>query len=222
MILYTNIYTVPPNFLTAEPGGSVWRDANDPFAPGYRPAQQRSAKEVLEAGGITFGEGCSAIYNPGTSQLIIRNTQDQMKLVEAYIDSIVGQVEKQIYVTVREIRVDKDIKNRLLGNQFSDETLKKERVPLLNSEERAWAFESFRDFERELTSPPRDLKKLSHGKNTISAQLTDPQFQVLIRALSQEKGVGFGFVAFSDDPIRAACDDSVKELALRCSSGFGR
>lgn len=74
-------YTVPPSFLFTAGNGD---DADGSSSP----VKWRSAKEVLESAGITFGEGTSAIYNPGTSQLIVRNTPDQVELVEAYIQAI--------------------------------------------------------------------------------------------------------------------------------------
>ena len=105
--LFTNTYVVPPTFLSMGDGGGGGGGgaAADPFAdPGDAggagiPNRRKTAKEILESAGITFSTGSSAIYNPANSQLIVRNTQDQMELVEAYIDSIITGVEKQIYIT---------------------------------------------------------------------------------------------------------------------------
>ena len=97
--LYTNVYNVPPSFMTAASGGGgVGDHAADPFADpadkGAGPARRRSAKDILQEAGITFAPGSSVIYNPTTSQLIVRNTQDQMELVEAYKDSMKGRAEE--------------------------------------------------------------------------------------------------------------------------------
>ncbi|MFT5470912.1 MAG: hypothetical protein ACI8UO_006044 [Verrucomicrobiales bacterium] len=43
------------------------------------------AKRVLEAAGVEFGIGASAIYNPSTSQLIIRNTKANLNATEAWL-----------------------------------------------------------------------------------------------------------------------------------------
>ncbi len=96
--LYTNVYTVSPSFMSAASGGG---DKGDPFADpfaspadeGGGPARRRTAKDVLLEAGVTFAPGASVLYNPETSQLIVRNTQDQMELVEAYKDSIKGKAE---------------------------------------------------------------------------------------------------------------------------------
>jgi len=107
--LFNNTYVVPPNFLSMGDsggggGGGGGGGVADPFAdPGdgggggipIRP----TAKQILEGAGITFTGGGSATYIPTTSQLVVRNTQDQMELLEAFIESIITGVEKQIYIT---------------------------------------------------------------------------------------------------------------------------
>jgi len=98
--LFTNVYVVPPTFLSTGGGGGGdggGGGAADPFADpveagGGIVGGRQTAKQILESAGISFGTGASAIYNAGTSQLIVRNTQDQMELVEAFIESIVGFV----------------------------------------------------------------------------------------------------------------------------------
>lgn len=108
--LFTNVYRVPQNFMeqlsTAGRAGAMGGGgggAADPFAAA--PAEpdtanspqaavaRQSAKQVLENFGITFGEGSSATYNPQTGELIVRNSQDQMELVEALNQSL-GVEEK--------------------------------------------------------------------------------------------------------------------------------
>lgn len=102
--LYTNIYVVPPTFGNQDLGA-----ARDPFADAAPLPKRTPAKEVLEAAGVFFPEGGSAIYNPKVSQLIVRTTKEQMELVEVYIDSIVGGVEKQIFVKVFFIEVNEPL-----------------------------------------------------------------------------------------------------------------
>ncbi len=91
--LYTNVYQIPPTFLNAGGGSDGGAGGPvDPFAPdaggGATLSARTDAKQILERAGVTFGEGSSAIYQPGSSQLIVRNTGDQMELVEAMIESI--------------------------------------------------------------------------------------------------------------------------------------
>ncbi len=91
--LYTNVYTVPPSFLSVASSyvGSGSPEPGDPFAaPSAEEESARaarmSARGILENAGITFPPGSSVVYNPVTSQLIVRNTTDQMELVEAFIE----------------------------------------------------------------------------------------------------------------------------------------
>ena len=64
---YTRTYRVPPDFLSLSGG--------------------RSALEVLKLQGITFGENASVVFNANTSQLIVKNTQTNLDLVDAFIGS---------------------------------------------------------------------------------------------------------------------------------------
>jgi len=70
---------------------------------GSPPPRYSQARGILERVGIEFPEGGSAIYNKTSSQLIVRNTQDQLKQVEAYIETLIGRVEAQIYITIHEL-----------------------------------------------------------------------------------------------------------------------
>ena len=118
--LYTNVYQVPPTFLNSGGGGDGGAAAGpvDPFAApaggggGVALEKRKNAREILERAGVTFGEGASAIYQAAGSQLIVRNTQDQMELIEAYIRSIQDVAEKQIYITTKFIEIGSGSKRR--------------------------------------------------------------------------------------------------------------
>ncbi|MEM7011701.1 MAG: M56 family metallopeptidase, partial [Verrucomicrobiota bacterium] len=64
-LLFTEVYRVPPEL------GRAMKDLG--------------AKAMLKEDGILFPEGCSAIYNPTTQQLIVRNTKDNHQLIQAWI-----------------------------------------------------------------------------------------------------------------------------------------
>jgi general secretion pathway protein D len=111
--LFTQVFRVPPSFLNAGGGGEGGGDlAGDPFADlggggggGAKIAPKKSAKEVLEGVGVTFPPDSSAIYNPTNSQLIVRNTQQNLDLVEAYVDSLREDVQKQILITSKFVEI---------------------------------------------------------------------------------------------------------------------
>jgi general secretion pathway protein D len=232
--IFTNVYVVPPTFLSTDAGGAGGGGggaAADPFADpvetgggglrGGRP----TAKSVLENAGITFGPGATAIYNGSTSQLIVKNTQDQMELVEAYIDSIEQSVAKQIYITSRFVEIAEEDGEELgfdwllgpfnLGssqNVFgsggtpgnvvgaagaNDFSFVNAGVPVgsnpftagLRSGSQAIDGNSIDALIAEAAGGGVGTSALSPAVFGIAGVFTDPQFQVMIRALSQKKGV---------------------------------
>jgi len=113
---YTRSYRVPPDFLSSgggDPGGAAApAAAADPFAAGAgAPAggssliTRRTARQILEASGIVFPEGASASYNPANSQLVVRNTQPNLDLVEAYVESITKLAPKMVVITSKFVEV---------------------------------------------------------------------------------------------------------------------
>ena len=65
----TRVYRVAPDFLSKA-------------GPGH------TARAVLEARGITFPEGCSVVFNPTTSQVIVKNTVATLDRVEQIINDL--------------------------------------------------------------------------------------------------------------------------------------
>lgn len=126
--MITKVYVVPPTFLSTGGGGRSQRGASDPFSDpidGGRGVvgKRKSSKEILESAGITMPSGASAIYNAGTGQLIVRNTKDQHELVEAYLQSIVGGLEKQIIIIVEMIEVSHvEFSDWLLNNEMEGDS----------------------------------------------------------------------------------------------------
>jgi Mg-chelatase subunit ChlD len=90
--LYTNVYEVPKSFGQALTNRSA--GAADPFADpvaaggGGLKGGSPNARDFLESQGITFPPGANVTYNPETSRLVVRNSADQMELVDALVDSV--------------------------------------------------------------------------------------------------------------------------------------
>ncbi len=110
--LFTNVYVVPPTFLNFR-GDRGYVPPSDPFAAPsdaddeFGPLSRRaSARDVLESYGVSFGEGSSAAFNPQTSQVIVRQTRDQMELVEAVIESLRDVVSLFVHLQYRIIESD--------------------------------------------------------------------------------------------------------------------
>nr|WP_294405001.1 Amuc_1098 family type IV pilus outer membrane protein [Prosthecobacter sp.] len=111
---YTRSYRVPPDFLSSSGGsdsGPAPAAATDPFATGAAApggsglTAKKSARQILEASGIQFPEGSSASYNPANSQLVVRNTQPNLDLVEAYVESITKLAPKMVVITSKFVEV---------------------------------------------------------------------------------------------------------------------
>ncbi|WP_395749297.1 M56 family metallopeptidase [Prosthecobacter sp.] len=83
--MYTRLYKVSPDFLNGDPIPS------DPFAAGKEATTtitKKSARQILELQGIPFPAGASAIFNPVTSQLIVRHHKGALNQIEAIIDRL--------------------------------------------------------------------------------------------------------------------------------------
>ncbi len=104
--IYTKVYIVPP--MCSFSGDTD--AAADPLA-------RRSAKDILTEAGVTFVAGTSAIFNQGTSQLIVRNTKTQLDVVDAFMDSIKGKAEKQLRIKVEWFELSqKDFRELMEGD----------------------------------------------------------------------------------------------------------
>lgn len=233
--LFTNVYVVPPTFLSADSGGGAAAagGGGDPFSDpvaaggGAGPSARRGAKEILESAGISFAGGASAVYNKSTSQLIVRNTSDQMELIEAYIESLQSGVEKQIYITSRFVEISEEDGNELgfdwllgpfnlgstprvfgaggtTGNQVgagnpADYSFVNPATQLpvgfnnvtagLRSGARAIDGNTIDALITQAAGGGQGLSAMAPAVFGIAGVFTDPQFQVMIRALAQKKGV---------------------------------
>lgn len=228
--LYTRVFRVPPDFLSsagAEGGGAA--APVDPFAaPAAGGGEmgsispRKSAKEILEARGITFPEGSSAFFNPTTSQLIVRNTQGNIDLIDAYVQDLIEQVQRQIHISTKFVEVTESDLDELgfdwlLGafNIGGSKTFGSGGVtgnaaasvpgdfPLNNPNGGAIGGNPLTKGLRFGTNalPVNGIDTLIRGGITgdgtqvspgifgLSGVFTDPQFQVVVRALSQSKGV---------------------------------
>lgn len=94
--LHTRIFRVPPDFLSI-PDDNPGPIPVDPFAPAPDPNTQaaprppKTARRILEAQGITFPEGSSAKFTASTGTLVVRNTQPNLDLCEAFTSCSLGK-----------------------------------------------------------------------------------------------------------------------------------
>ncbi|HBJ84568.1 MAG TPA: hypothetical protein DDZ88_11995 [Verrucomicrobiales bacterium] len=113
--IITRSFHITEDLLTM--GGSAPASAADPFAAGgaapaapmaneSRLTIRITALEILKSKGIPFPEGSSANYTPSTGELLVRNTEENMKLVEAFIASIKQYAPRNIIMTLHVIEAD--------------------------------------------------------------------------------------------------------------------
>lgn len=238
---YTRIYRVPPDFLSigggdAGGGGGAAAAPADPFAaqPGGAAAggsaliKRQSALDILKGQGIVFPEGASAVFNPVSSQLIVKNTQPNLDLVEAFVQSIIEQKPKQIYITTKFVEVTQKNTDELgfdwlLGpfnipgsdrafgaggtygnssNNYGSSIPSNYPIrfpgtdapavgqnPMSGGLRFGSAAISPDSIDGLLSGASAATTTVSPGILAFSGVFTDPQFQVVIRALNQKKGV---------------------------------
>lgn len=112
---------------------------SDPFAPDTGSDASLGVvtpQKSLERLGITFGPGASAVYHPASLQLTVRNTAEQLDLIEAYVAHVDSQRERQITIIVEMIEVEHaDFSDWLFDN----------RIDTDGTDLRKWAQEKIND-----------------------------------------------------------------------------
>lgn len=227
---FTRIYKVPPDFesMGSNPGAAAApAAAADPFAAGGGAAAptvsgliaRQSALDILKSQGIPFPEGASAVFNKVTSQLIIKNTQPNLDLAEAFVDSIRGRVTKQVHVSSKFVEVTQKNTDELgfdwllgggggsnpvsvsggtNGNSGVRSTYTGDLAGLVTGGAVAPVTRGLRSGSRAIRGDSIDslfnptdagADTVAPGVLSIAGIFTDPQFGMVIRALSQRKGV---------------------------------
>lgn len=233
---YTRVYKVPPDFTSMAGDSGATTAPADPFAPapaggGSSLKPKASAKEILVGQGIPFPEGASAVFNPVTSQLIVKNTAPNLDLVETFVDSLKDKAPKLVYITTKFVEVTQKNTDELgfdwllgpfnipgsdrsfgsggtVGNSangaLSDQSGAFADFPFTNpgagggpiggtnTVSRGLRFGSAAinpDSVDGLLKATQTVSSVSPGIFALSGVMTDPQFQVVIRALNQKKGV---------------------------------
>jgi len=119
--IVTRSFTVPPNFQTqleAASGGSADAGAAtapaDPFATtggggggaGIKPRQP--IDELLKRMGVAFPEGSSCSYLPSSSSLVVRNTPNNLDVIEQIIEKMRSDVPKQVNIATKFVEVTQE------------------------------------------------------------------------------------------------------------------
>ncbi len=243
--LITKEYRVPPGFISTsvntgpsalEQGAYKTGAAGAPAAAtgttgtgkdtqestgGHQLVNREGAKEFLESQGVPFPPGASAHFLPQSSHLIVRNTADNLELVDAIVEQASVAGPKQVEIEAKFIEINQNNLKELgfdwLLGQFN---IGNHRVfgsggtsgtaPAVNPADypfvspggnapggqfpvtagnRSGNLAISANAIDALLFPTMGASSLAPGIFGLSGVFTDPQFQVVIRALNQKKGI---------------------------------
>jgi general secretion pathway protein D len=228
--LLTKQYRVPPSFISGSlnPGASSLNQPASVKAAGTGKDTQETtggrllvnregAKEFLENQGVSFAiPGSSANFLPQTSRLIVRNTADNLELVDAIVEQANVSGPKQVEIEAKFVEITQNNLKELgfdwLLGPFNLNP--KGSVALRGGTSGTGALVNQADYPfstnglNPVTAGNRSGNLAINGNaidslllGTAAGQvlapgifgvgglLTDPQFQLVVRALNQKKGV---------------------------------
>ena len=118
-VLITKEYKVPPGFITATPGSAPPQVSG--LAAGSQSviAARSIAKDFLETQGVEFPEGASANYISLTSRLIVKNTQANLELIDALVDTSVATRPTQVEISTNSASTGSSVSSPLLEDLAS-------------------------------------------------------------------------------------------------------
>lgn len=109
----TKEYRVPAGFIppqTVDPaaGAAAPSFGASPTSGTARLPGRADAKTYLESQSIPFPPGASATYIPAGSKLVVRNTLDNIDLIDAYISAQVGGTPTQVEIESRFVEINQN------------------------------------------------------------------------------------------------------------------
>ena len=223
-------YRVSPNFISSQTtggaggalnqgatqagGGGGGGGTTDNTGVGTVTITRQDAKTFLEQSGVTFPPGASAVYLPSSSKLVVRNTQENLDLIDSLVQENTSVI-KQVEIESKFIEITQDNLKEL----SFDWSLGQANVPGSSkvffsggsttggANTTNTSDSGFSTATSAVTSGNRS-GTLGISANAIDALLlgggtavaapgifsvagvfTDPQFQLVVRALNQQKGV---------------------------------
>ena len=224
-VLITKEYKVPPGFITATPGSAPPQVSGVAAGSQSVIAARSIAKDFLETQGVEFPVGASANYISLTSRLIVKNTQANLELIDALVDTSVATRPTQVEIEAKFLEVSQNNLNELgfdwLLGQFAlaggsgvygsggtiglGRTINNNGYPLVNpgtslpvganSGTSGPITAANRGGTTGISLSAVDAVLLGSpagpapGVLSVAGVFTNPQFQVVLRALSQKKGI---------------------------------
>jgi general secretion pathway protein D len=230
-VLVTKEWKVPPGFLSGSAGAGGGPDplsapagksgTNDPTKGGSGIVKKVEAKDYLTASGVTFPQGASAIFLPTSSRLIVKNTQENLDLIDAIVEIAVNSGPVQVEIEAKFVEITqnnlKELSFDILagpgnvpnnnsvffsgGTQGNARPLDPNDFPILGPNGQpignSRVTGSLRSGNLAISQNAIDAllfgvqgnSALSPAVGALAGVFTDPQFQLVVRALNQKKGV---------------------------------
>lgn len=222
--LITKEYQVPPTFIPPKPSDSSAGTLPQPgFAGGVpdpnkaRVAQRMDAKEYLLSQGVGFPSGASANYLSAGSKLVVRNTRDNLDVIDSLVDAAMGVAPSQVEIQTKFLEINQNnlqelgfdwllgpfsIGGGVYGSGGGNATnVNGSYYPFGNPMAGGAAMSpvgGIRSGDQAINGNTIDA--LIAGQNGISSApapgifsiagvFSEPQFQLVIRALNQKKGI---------------------------------
>ena len=110
-VLEQREFKVPPGFITAVAGGGTEEDSIGGRAlgeQGARLSSRQGARDFLQSQGVEFPPGASANFNAGTSRLVVRNTPENLDLIESLVDAAMGAQPTQVEIEAKFVEISQD------------------------------------------------------------------------------------------------------------------
>jgi len=222
-------FKVAPGFLANKPSGGGTASATSPtgtLGAGTGGVQEKvKAREFLEANGVLFPQGAMANYSPTSGKLIVRNTQDQLDIIEQIVASENNAVPKQVEIEAKFVEISQNNLKELSfdwllgqfnvggskrvfssgGTQGTGNAVDATNYPFVapngsivgqnpvtagnRTGSGIGGAISANAIDALLFPAAAGATTAAPGVLGIAGVFTDPQFQVVIRALNQKKGV---------------------------------
>lgn len=220
-VLITKEYKVPPNFIppkSADPSGSLPQPGSTgiPDPNRARIAPRQEAKDYLSSLGVDFPPGASANFLPSGSKLVVRNTRDNIDVIDSLVDAAMGVAPCQVDIQTKFVEINQNnlqelgfewllgpfsVGGGVYGTGGGVPGTGADTTPFGNPMAGGYPMSplgGLRSGDRAIT--PNSVDSLLGGKMTgeqvvapgifsIAGVFTEPQFQLVIRALNQKKGV---------------------------------
>ncbi|HLB32983.1 MAG TPA: hypothetical protein VJK54_01990 [Chthoniobacterales bacterium] len=217
--LVTKEYQVPPSFIPTEEieasSTSSLLEKNVSGKPSSRLPSRHYAQDYLQSQGIDFPEGASANYFPSCSKLVVRNTQENNDLIDTLVKAAMKATPCQVSIETKFIEIDQNNLDQLgfswlLGsfqignsgvygsgggkcNEFNTAacpfpTTGMSPIGNLRSGNEAVNDNSLNSV---IASGPNGTtdSRSAPGIFSIAGIYSNTQFQVILRALNQKKGI---------------------------------